>query len=76
LAANFRASPLHQNAWKPEHAAMAKSNTIQIKLVSSAETGYFYVTKKNVRNSTGKLELKKYDPVVRKHVVFREAKIK
>ena len=55
---------------------MAKSNTLQIKLVSSAETGYFYVTKKNVRNSTGKLELKKYDPVVRKHVVFREAKIK
>jgi large subunit ribosomal protein L33 len=61
---------------KSEHAAMAKSNTIQIKLVSSAETGYFYVTKKNVRNTTGKLEMKKYDPVVRKHVVFREAKIK
>ena len=55
---------------------MAKSNTIQIKLVSSAETGLFYVTKKNVRNTTGKLELKKYDPVARKHVVFREAKIK
>ena len=36
---------------------MAKSNTIQIKLVSSAETGYFYVTKKNVRNTTGKLEI-------------------
>lgn len=55
---------------------MAKSNTIQIKLVSSAETGYFYVTTKNTRNSTGKLEMKKYDPVARKHVVFREAKIK
>jgi large subunit ribosomal protein L33 len=55
---------------------MAKSNTIQIRLVSSAETGYFYVTKKNVRNTTAKLEMKKYDPVVRKHVVFREAKIK
>ena len=41
---------------------MAKSNTIQIRLVSSAETGYFYVTKKNVRNSTGKLEMKKYEP--------------
>jgi large subunit ribosomal protein L33 len=61
---------------EPEHAAMAKSNTIQIKLVSSAETGYFYVTRKNVRNTTGKLEMKKYDPVARKHVVFREAKIK
>jgi large subunit ribosomal protein L33 len=59
-----------------EGFVMAKANTIQIKLVSSAETGYFYVTKKNVRNSTGKLELKKYDPVARKHVVFREAKIK
>jgi large subunit ribosomal protein L33 len=55
---------------------MAKSNTIQIKLVSSAETGFFYVTTKNVKNITSKLELKKYDPVVRKHVVFRESKIK
>jgi len=59
-----------------EGSIMAKSNTIQIKLVSSAETGFFYVTKKNVRNTTGKLEKKKYDPVARKHVVFREAKIK
>ncbi len=55
---------------------MAKTNTIQIRLVSSADTGYFYVTKKNARTQTNKLEFKKYDPVVRKHVVFREAKIK
>lgn len=55
---------------------MAKSNTIQIKLLSSADTGFFYVTNKNVRNTTGKLEKRKYDPMVRKHVVFREAKIK
>ncbi len=55
---------------------MAKSNTLLIKLVSSADTGYFYVTKKNPRTTTEKLELKKYDPVARKHVVFREAKIK
>ncbi|WP_237217687.1 50S ribosomal protein L33 [Falsiroseomonas oryziterrae] len=55
---------------------MAKANTILIKLVSSADTGYFYVTKKNARTATGKLEFKKYDPVARKHVVFREAKIK
>jgi large subunit ribosomal protein L33 len=55
---------------------MAKSNTILIRLVSSADTGYFYVTKKNTRTMTGKLEKKKYDPVVRKHVIFREAKIK
>ncbi len=55
---------------------MAKSNVVEIKLVSSADTGYFYVTKKNARTQTGKLELKKYDPKARKHVVFREAKIK
>ena len=55
---------------------MAKSNVIKIRLVSTADTGYFYVTKKNARVHTGKMELKKYDPVVRKHVVFREAKIK
>lgn len=55
---------------------MAKPATLLIKLVSSADTGYFYVTKKNPRKTTNKLELKKYDPVARKHVVFREAKIK
>lgn len=55
---------------------MAKSNTLLIKLVSSADTGYFYVTKKNPRTTTEKLELKKYDPIARKHVMFREAKIK
>jgi large subunit ribosomal protein L33 len=55
---------------------MAKSNVVQIKLVSSADTGFFYVTKKNARAQTGKLELRKYDPVARKHVLFKEAKIK
>ncbi|QDH17818.1 50S ribosomal protein L33 [Swingsia samuiensis] len=55
---------------------MAKTNVIQIRLVSSADTGYFYVTKKNARSSTGKMEVRKYDPVARKHVTFREAKIK
>ena len=55
---------------------MAKSHTIQIKLVSSADTGYYYVTKKNPRTITEKLELRKYDPVARKHVIFKEAKIK
>jgi large subunit ribosomal protein L33 len=59
-----------------EPRAMAKPNTVLIKLVSSADTGYFYVTKKNPRTTTEKLELKKYDPVARKHVVFRESKIK
>lgn len=55
---------------------MAKTNSIQIKLVSSAGTGYYYVTKKNPRNSTEKFEFRKFDPVVRKHVMFKEAKIK
>ena len=41
-----------------------------------ADTGYFYVTKKNARTMTEKMVVKKYDPVVRKHVEFREAKIK
>ncbi len=56
--------------------SMAKSNTIQIRLVSTADTGYFYVTKKNARAQTGKMEMRKYDPVARKHVAFKEAKIK
>lgn len=55
---------------------MAKANTVLIRMVSSAGTGYFYVKKKNPRTKTEKLELSKYDPVVRKHVPFREAKIK
>lgn len=55
---------------------MAKSNTVLIKLVSTADTGYYYVTKKNPRTSTEKLQFKKYDPVARKHVAFKEAKIK
>lgn len=55
---------------------MAKATTIKIKLISTADTGYFYVTKKNSRTMTEKLTLKKYDPVVKKHVDFKEAKIK
>lgn len=48
----------------------------KIKLVSSAGTGHFYTTDKNKKSTPDKLEFKKYDPVVRKHVIFREAKIK
>jgi large subunit ribosomal protein L33 len=55
---------------------MAKPTTIKIKLVSTAESGYYYVTKKNPRTQTEKLSFRKYDPVVRKHVEFKEAKIK
>ncbi|MBF0169172.1 MAG: 50S ribosomal protein L33 [Alphaproteobacteria bacterium] len=55
---------------------MAKPSTVLIKLVSTADTGYFYVTKKNPRKTTEKMEFRKYDPVVRKHVAFKETKIK
>jgi len=55
---------------------MAKQATIMIKLVSTADTGHYYVTRKNPRTSTEKLELKKYDPVARKHVLYKESKIK
>jgi large subunit ribosomal protein L33 len=48
----------------------------KIKLLSTADTGHFYTTTKNKRTMPDKLELKKYDPVVRKHVIFKEAKIK
>lgn len=55
---------------------MAKANSIQLKLVSSADTGYYYIARKNPRTLTDKMEVRKYDPVVRKHVIFKEAKIK
>jgi large subunit ribosomal protein L33 len=55
---------------------MAKPVNIKIRLNSTADTGFFYVTKKNARTKTEKLVLKKYDPVVRKYVEFREGKIK
>ncbi len=55
---------------------MAKANTVKIRLVSTADTGFFYVTKKNSRTMTEKLSMKKYDPIARKHVEFKEAKIK
>jgi large subunit ribosomal protein L33 len=55
---------------------MAKPATIKIKLVSSADSGFFYVTRQNPLNQTVKMSVRKYDPVVRKHVEFKEAKIK
>jgi large subunit ribosomal protein L33 len=48
----------------------------KIKLVSSAGTGHFYTTDKNKRNTPDKFEFKKFDPVIRKHVIYKEAKIK
>ena len=55
---------------------MAKSARDKIRLVSTAGTGHFYTTDKNKKNTPEKLEVRKYDPVVRKHVVYKEAKIK
>jgi len=55
---------------------MAKATTIKIRLESTADTGFFYVTKKNSRTMTEKMIKKKYDPVARKHVDFKETKIK
>jgi large subunit ribosomal protein L33 len=55
---------------------MAKAVTIKVKLVSTADTGFYYVAKKNSRTMTDKMVKKKYDPVARKHVEFKEAKIK
>jgi large subunit ribosomal protein L33 len=59
-----------------EALTMAKAVTIKVKLVSTADTGFYYVAKKNSRTMTDKLVKKKYDPVARKHVEFKESKIK
>ena len=48
----------------------------KIKLVSSAKTGHYYTTTKNKKNAPDKMEIKKFDPVVRKHVLYKESKIK
>lgn len=61
---------------KPLEAVMAKKATILVKLESTADTGFFYVKKRNPRKQTEKLAFKKYDPVARKHVEFKETKLK
>jgi len=48
----------------------------KIKLVSSAKTGHYYTTTKNKRSMPGKMEIKKFDPTIRQHVMYKEAKIK
>jgi large subunit ribosomal protein L33 len=73
----FRGSDLCAFDKRPARIrAMAKPASIKIRLNSTADTGFFYVTKKNARTKTEKMVLKKYDPVVRKHVDFKEGKIK
>lgn len=56
--------------------AKGKLKSVAIKLVSTAGTGFFYVTRKNPRTVQHKLALRKYDPIVRQHVVFAESKMK
>ncbi len=48
----------------------------KIKLISSEGTGHFHTTTKNKKTMPTKMEIKKFDPVVRKHVIYKEAKIK
>ena len=55
---------------------MAKTGREKIRLNSSAGTGHFYTTTKNKRTMTEKMEIKKFDPVARKHVIYKEGKIK
>ena len=57
-------------------SVMAKPTTAKIRLNSEGGSGFFYVTKKNTRTMTEKFSIKKYDPVLRKHVEFKEGKIK
>jgi len=64
---------------KCAHAAKRFKGNImreKIKMVSSAKTGHFYTTTKNKRTMPEKLEMKKFDPVVRKYVMYKESKIK
>ena len=55
---------------------MAKPASIKIRMNSTADTGFFYVTKKNARTKTEKMVVRKYDPVIKQHVEFKEGKIK
>ncbi len=55
---------------------MAKSNRDKIKLESTAGTGHFYTTTKNKRTTPEKMEIMKFDPKARKHVLYKEIKLK
>jgi large subunit ribosomal protein L33 len=55
---------------------MAKPTTVKIRLNSEGNSGFFYVAKKNTRTMTEKMTVRKYDPKLRKHVEFKEGKIK
>ncbi|KAI3749503.1 hypothetical protein L2E82_20117 [Cichorium intybus] len=71
-----RLPPVTVNIYKQRMGEKKKSATIFIRLVSAAGTGFFYVKKKNPRKIQTKLEFRKYDPRVNRHVLFTEAKMK
>jgi len=54
--------------------AKGKLKSIMIKMMSGAGTGFFYVTRKNPKTTPERLSLRKYDPMVRQHVLFTESK--
>jgi large subunit ribosomal protein L33 len=60
---------------KVDKMAKGKGGREIVRMVSTAGTGFFYTTTKNKKTITHKLEFKKYDPKIRKHVMFKEAKI-
>ncbi len=70
------ASYAHVISPNTPNRTMAKPATQAIKMVSSEGTGYFYVAKKNTRTKTEKLEFRKYDPKLRRHVMFKEQRMK
>jgi large subunit ribosomal protein L33 len=76
MRAGLAGAPVPHQFLTTEVPNMAKAVTIKVKLVSSADTGFYYVAKKNSRTMTDKMVKKKYDPVARKHVEFKESKIK
>jgi large subunit ribosomal protein L33 len=66
----------HRRTISSREHSMAKAISLKIKLVSSAGTGHYYVTRKNSRTQTDKMKKKKYDPIAKKHVEYSESKIK
>jgi large subunit ribosomal protein L33 len=76
LGHQARETSTNQTSFQAGIKNMAKATTIKIKLQSTADTGFFYVTKKNSRTMTEKMVKRKYDPVAKKHVEFKETKIK
>ncbi|WWO96987.1 MAG: 50S ribosomal protein L33 [Candidatus Dasytiphilus stammeri] len=52
-----------------------KVSRVTIKLISSAHTGHFYTTTRNKKNNSAKIQLRKFDPKIRQHVLYKEGKI-